>query len=132
MEKQDDIAVLLDRHTNSHTKVLGVVFSIGLLFLLFGIGSLRLITAGTSTPTNSLPPFPSQKQLDQIQTREEPQLQVNVNTATLEDLDALEGVGLIRAQGILKSRPYVDYEDLMARSGVPVSVLEKNKRILTF
>ncbi len=43
---------------------------------------------------------------------------VNLNTATLEELDALPGIGQVYAQEIVKNRPYAKIEDIMKLKGI--------------
>jgi competence protein ComEA len=52
---------------------------------------------------------------------------VNVNSATAAELDALWGIGEVRAQAIVSNRPYSSIEELMVKAGVPKNVVEKNK-----
>lgn len=50
---------------------------------------------------------------------------VNINTATLEQLDSLTGVGPSTAQKIIDGRPYSKPEDLLNVSGIGQSTLDK-------
>ena len=52
---------------------------------------------------------------------------VNVNTASLSELDSLWGVGETRARAIIEHRPYSSLEELVSKAGIPQSVLEKNE-----
>ena len=52
---------------------------------------------------------------------------VNINSATAQELDALWGIGEVRAQAIISNRPYGSIEELLSKAGVPKNVLEKNK-----
>ena len=58
--------------------------------------------------------------------------QLSINSASTEDLDALPGIGESYANKILQSIPYTDFEDLVARSGVPKATLEKIKSDISF
>jgi len=52
---------------------------------------------------------------------------VNINTATLEQLDTLNGIGASTAQKIIDGRPYQQLEDLLNVSGIGQSTFDKFK-----
>ncbi len=52
---------------------------------------------------------------------------VDVNTATLDDLDKLPGVGPTTAQKIIDNRPYGGIEELLTKKAVSRTVYEKIK-----
>lgn len=52
---------------------------------------------------------------------------ININTATLADLDKLPGVGAVTAQKIIDNRPYSGIEELVTKKAVSRSVYEKIK-----
>ena len=52
---------------------------------------------------------------------------VDVNTATVEELDALEGIGPTRAAEIVAGRPYTSIDDLVAKGVVPQATFERIK-----
>jgi competence protein ComEA len=52
---------------------------------------------------------------------------INVNTATLSQLDALAGVGGVRAQAIIDNRPYGSLEELVVKAKIPQSVIDDNE-----
>jgi competence protein ComEA len=56
---------------------------------------------------------------------------VNINTASLSELDGLEGIGEVRAKTILDNRPYSQIDDLVSKAKIPESVYEKIKDIVT-
>lgn len=56
---------------------------------------------------------------------------VNVNTATVGILDTLQGVGEVRAEMIVKNRPYLNLEELVTKGGMTKTIFEKNKERLT-
>lgn len=54
--------------------------------------------------------------------------QVNVNTASLADLDKLTGIGATKAQAIIDARPYSTLDDLDKAVGIGPSTLNKIKQ----
>jgi competence protein ComEA len=56
---------------------------------------------------------------------------VNINTASLEQLDTLPGVGPATAQKIVEGRPYGTIEDLLRVDGIGDAKLAKLKDLIT-
>ena len=56
---------------------------------------------------------------------------INLNSASLSELDSLWGVGEIRAGEIVKNRPYAKVEELLTKKIVTKSVFEKIKDQIT-
>lgn len=52
---------------------------------------------------------------------------VNINTASLSELDALPGIGPVYAQKITEQRPYSSLEELVSKGAVGQSLFEKIK-----
>lgn len=52
---------------------------------------------------------------------------VNINTASQSELDNLAGIGEVRAQTIIASRPYGNLEELVSKAKIPQSVYDKIK-----
>ena len=56
---------------------------------------------------------------------------INLNTASMDQLDTLPGVGKITAQKIIQNRPYQSLEDMLNKKIVGKSVFEKIKDLIT-
>jgi len=56
---------------------------------------------------------------------------VNLNTATMNELDTLWGVGPARAESIVKNRPYASVEEVFSKGGMTKQIFEKNREKLT-
>ncbi|MBP9702472.1 helix-hairpin-helix domain-containing protein [Candidatus Woesebacteria bacterium] len=50
---------------------------------------------------------------------------ININTASVSELDRLEGIGPSRAQAIVDNRPYSKTEELVSKARIPQSVYDK-------
>lgn len=60
-----------------------------------------------------------------------PGARVNLNTASLAELDTLPGVGEATAQKIVAGRPYASVEDLLRVDGIGEAKLAKLKNLVT-
>src|SRR3989344_670040 len=53
--------------------------------------------------------------------------QININTASLTELDKLSGIGPVKAQNIINTRPFNSIDDLINVSGIGEITLENIK-----
>lgn len=56
---------------------------------------------------------------------------VNINTASVGELDGLVGIGEVRAQNIVANRPYGSTAEIVNKAKIPESVYEEIKDSLT-
>lgn len=56
---------------------------------------------------------------------------VNINTASLQELDSLPGIGPVYAQKVIDQRPYSTVEELLSKKAITKSVYEKIKDLVT-
>lgn len=52
---------------------------------------------------------------------------LDINSATIEELDALPGIGAARADAIVKGRPYKAKDELVQKNILPAGVYDKVK-----
>jgi len=52
---------------------------------------------------------------------------INVNTASISQLDGLWGIGEARAKSIVEARPYSSIEEIKSKAQIPSNVFEKIK-----
>ena len=55
---------------------------------------------------------------------------VNINTATLQTLDTLPGIGQVYGGKIIEQRPYSNIEELLSKKVIPQSTYEKIKNLI--
>lgn len=56
---------------------------------------------------------------------------ININAATLEELDTLTGIGKITAQKIIQNRPYKSIDELVSKKVVNKGMYEKIKGLIS-
>ena len=78
----------------------------------------------TAAPATAAKPAKAAKPVKPVPTN------VNVNTATAAELDALPGIGKARAASIIKNRPYKSVDEVDTKKAIPHAVFEKIKASL--
>ena len=56
---------------------------------------------------------------------------ININTASLKELDVLPGIGPVYGQSIIEHRPYSNIDELVSKNALKKSVYEKIKDLVT-
>ncbi len=56
---------------------------------------------------------------------------ININTATVAELETLSGIGEVRAAKIIQNRPYASIEELVSKKVLGEAILEKIKEQIT-
>ncbi len=56
---------------------------------------------------------------------------VNINNATIAELDTLWGIGSARAESIVKNRPYQSIDDLITKGVLTKSLVDRNREIIS-
>jgi len=52
---------------------------------------------------------------------------IDINTATAEQLQTLEGIAEARSAAIIKGRPYTKKDQIMSKAGIPQAIYDKIK-----
>lgn len=60
-------------------------------------------------------------------TKQEGTGKINVNTASLGELESLAGIGAARANAIVSNRPYAEIKEIVSKAKIPESVYENIK-----
>jgi competence protein ComEA len=80
--------------------------------------SSRTADAKSTTSTKAVPRTPAGQKVD-------------INTAVKDDLDALPGIGPVKAQAIIDARPFKTIEDVMKVKGIKEGEFSKIKDLIS-
>ncbi|NLT23934.1 MAG: hypothetical protein GXX82_12885 [Syntrophorhabdus sp.] len=90
------------------------------------VGSAPAPTKGPVPPASAGKP-PGKAPAKAAPARPGQSQKVNINTASREQLEALPGIGPVKAQAIIDGRPYKQIEDIMKVKGIKGGTFEKIK-----
>jgi competence protein ComEA len=92
-------------------------------------------TASTATTAASQKAASTQKSATEKVSKAAPKLapgqRININTATKQEIEALPGIGPVKAQAIIDNRPYSKPEDVMKVKGIKQKIFDKIKDNIT-
>jgi len=93
--------------------------------LMFTLGTLHAEQPATT------PKAAAAKKEKKAAPKLAPGQQVNLNTASQENLEKLPGIGAKKAQAIIKGRPYKSPKDIMKVKGIKGGIYKKIKDFIT-
>jgi hypothetical protein len=106
-------------------KDIGVIFSLILAFVLLGGQIIQAQTASTESDQPTAKHSRSKHKKDS--SDKAAARQVDVNSASKEELQALPGIGPALADKIIQNRPYKSKRELVSRSVIPESTYKDVK-----
>ncbi len=90
-------------------------------YLILLLAAITLATAQASTATQRVP-----QNTGSTASAKKAGL-IDINSASVKDLDSLPGIGPVMAQKIIAGRPYRSKTDLVTRKIIPQSTYDKIK-----
>jgi len=76
-------------------------------------------------------PFKDEESSEVIAADDVKSDKVNINTASVSELEALWGIGRVTAENIIEHRPYSSMEELVSRKVLKQNVYDANKDLLS-
>jgi competence protein ComEA len=96
------------------------------------VGGAAASTASTAaSQTASSTPKSATEKVSKAASKLAPGQRININTATKQEIEALPGIGPVKAQAIIEGRPYDKPEDIMKVRGIKQKIFEKIKDSIT-
>ncbi|MFO0957469.1 MAG: helix-hairpin-helix domain-containing protein [Isosphaeraceae bacterium] len=87
------------------------------------------VTVGEATPAKPAAGKSTAKAKSKA-TKMEPGQKININKASLDELDALPNVGAVKAQAIIDARPFKSIDDLKKVKGIGPATFDKIKDLV--
>jgi competence protein ComEA len=98
------------------------------------------VTVGGATASTATTPAsqkatsaqkPATEKASKAASKLAPGQRININTATKQEIEALPGIGPVKAQAIIDGRPYDKPEDIMKVKGIKQKIFDKVKDNIT-
>ncbi len=95
------------------------------------VPSLREVTSGIFAEPQKFLDYNSPLESQYASVTNTNSQKININSAILEDLDTLPGIGKVTGQKIIQNRPYKSIEELLTKKIVKKNVYENIKNLIT-
>jgi len=99
---------------------------IAIIVLLFAVGAPHVVPAGAQAPTSD-PKAPAAARSDAKPAAGGTTAAVDLNSASIDQLKAVDGIGEAFAKKIVEGRPYARKDELVTRKIIPQATYDKIK-----